>query len=78
MVDMSNFTWINQINGPDVLKFSSNALNLGNKFYDKYVEFQIPSIQALGGDTTAGLPAALSIELLSDVYLLRCGVKNLL
>jgi len=69
LVDMANFTWINQINGTDVLNFSSNALYLGNRFYDKYVEFKIPSIQVLGGDTTPGLPTALNIEILSDVYL---------
>jgi len=68
LVDMSNFTWINQVVGTDVLKFASNALYLGNRFYDKYVEFKIPSIQVLGGDVTAGLPAALSIQALSDVY----------
>jgi hypothetical protein len=69
IVDLSNFTWINQVLGPDVIKFSSNALYLANRFYDKYVELRIPSIQELGGDTVTPLGIALSIAALSDVYL---------
>jgi hypothetical protein len=69
MVDLSNFTWINQVLGPDVIKFASNALYLANKFYDKYVELRIPSIQELGGDITSALGTALSIAALSDVYI---------
>lgn len=69
LVDLSNFTWINQVVGSDVLKFSSNALYLANKFYDKYLEFKVPSIEELGGDTVQNLGIALSIAPLSDVYL---------
>lgn len=69
MVDISNFTWLNQILGNSVIKFSTNTLYLGNKFYDKYVEFKIPSIQKLGGDLSVGFPADLAIKALSDVYL---------
>jgi hypothetical protein len=77
LVDMSNFTWINQITGTDVLKFASNSLYLGNRFYDKYLQFKIPSIQELGGDTTAGFPAALNIELLSDVYITYSTITSI-
>lgn len=77
LVDLSNFTWINQVNGTDVLKFSSNALSLGGKFYDKYVEFKVPSVQELGGDNTAGLPAALGIAALSDVYLTYSTITSI-
>jgi len=68
MLDLTNFTWINQVTGNSVIKFSLNALYLGNKFYDKYVEFKIPSVQELGGGTDPGLETALSIAPLSDVY----------
>ena len=68
LVDLSNFTWINQVNGNDVLKFSSNALYLANRFYDKYIELKIPSVQSLGGQSDPGIEAALSIASLSDVY----------
>jgi hypothetical protein len=67
LVDLSNFTWINQALGNDVIKFSSNALFLVNRFYDKYVEFRVPSIQALAGGI-GNLGVALSIQPLSDVY----------
>ena len=74
LVDLSNFTWINQILGNDVLKFSRNSLFLGNRFYDKYVEFKVPSIQELGhaiGDYPTGdnLEDALKIGMLSDIYI---------
>lgn len=69
MVDLSNFTWINQVSGNDVLKFSSNALYLGNRFYDKYIEFLVPSIENLGGDESPEIGQALLIQALSDVYI---------
>lgn len=68
-VDLSNFTWINQVLGDDVIKFSSNPIFLGNRTYDKYIEFYVPSVQNLGGDTVTNLGNALNIETLSDVYL---------
>jgi hypothetical protein len=69
IVDLSNFTWINQELGTNVRKFSPNALYLANRFYDKYVQLRIPSVQELGGDTTSNLGQALSIQALSDVYI---------
>ena len=69
LVDISDFTWIKQINGDAVQKFASNTLYLVNRFYDKYIEFKIPSIQELGGGTGPGLETALSIAQLSDVYI---------
>jgi hypothetical protein len=67
-VDMSNFTWIKQIQGSQVIKFSKEPIYLGNRFYDKYTELKIPSIQSLGGDALTALGQALNIEILSDVY----------
>lgn len=72
LVDLSNFTYIKQpetLGNGDVTKFSANSLYLGNKFYDKYVEFKIPSVYALGNDTTSDLGQELNIEALSDVYM---------
>ena len=68
LVDLSNFTWLNQVLGNDVIKFSTNALYLANRFYDKYVELKVPSVQILGGDVTTDLGIALGIKSLSDVY----------
>lgn len=68
MVDLSNFTWLNQVLGNDVIKFSSNALYLANRFYDKYIELRVPSVQALGGQSTEPIESALLIQALSDVY----------
>jgi hypothetical protein len=68
LVDLSNFTWINQVTGGQVIKFSSDALYLANRFYDKHVELRIPSVEYLGGGTDAGLEQGLSIKALSDVY----------
>lgn len=67
-VDLANFTWINQVVGNEVLKFSLNTLYLANKFYDKYVELKIPSIESLGGQTAEPIESALNIKALSDVY----------
>ena len=74
MVDLSNFSYLKQpvaLGNSNVVKFSSNALYLGNKFYDKYIEFKIPSVYALGNDLkSAGtLGLGLDIEQNSDVYL---------
>ena len=68
MVTLSNFTWINQILGNDVLKFSTNNLFLAGKFYDKYIEFKVPSVQQLGGNTAQPIEQALQIKSLSDVF----------
>jgi hypothetical protein len=70
LVDLSNFTWAKQVQGNnDVLKFSSNTLLLGNRFYDKYVEFMVPSVQNLGGDIGTLLGQTLNIKTLSDVFI---------
>jgi len=72
LVDLSNFTYIKQpqaLASADVVKFDTNALHLGNKFYDKYVEFKIPSIQNLGGDNITYIGQSLNIAQLSDVYI---------
>jgi len=76
LVDLANFTYAKQpqtigIYGGDVVKFSPTTLFLGNRYYDKYIEFLIPSIQSLGGDTTAtpALGGTLNIIPGSDVYI---------
>lgn len=76
LIDLSNFTWLKQVTGNDVNRFSSNTLYLGNRFYDKYVELQIPSVGELGGDTTPGIASALNISALSDVYVTYSTVAN--
>lgn len=68
LVNLSNFSWINQILGNDVLKFASQNVYLAGKFYDKFVEFKVPSVEALGGQSDPGIEADLSIQSLSDVY----------
>jgi len=80
-VSLSNFTWAKQFSGSlvtDVLHFSPNTLQLGNKFYDKYIEFKVPSVQNLGGDTTTTLGQTLNIRALSDVVMTfsNIGVIN--
>lgn len=77
-VDLSNFTWLGQILGNSVLKFSPNALFLGNRFYDKYVEFKVPSVQKLGGNNTEPIEQALSIQTLSDVYFTYTSISNII
>jgi len=84
MVDLSNFSYFKQgvaLGSADVVKFATTALYLGNRFYDKYVEFKIPSIYALGNDTAGGfdssLGQALDIMPLSDVYLTYSTVPTI-
>lgn len=80
LANLANFTYAKQpqiITG-NVIKFSPNALFLGNRFYDKYIEFKIPSIQELGGDTTSHLGQTLDITSLSDVYLAFSTVFDIL
>lgn len=75
LVDLANFTYGKQLQVPDnnIIKFATNALYLGNRFYDKYLEFKIPSIQTLGGvnkgSVTENIESELSIQNLSDVYI---------
>ena len=70
-VFLTNFTW-NRYNigvNQSIYNFSSNALFLGNKFYDKYLEIKIPSITQLSNDDTTQLGKALNIKKLSNVYI---------
>jgi len=71
LVDLSNFTWINQILGNDVIKFTTDTLYLANRFYDKYVELKVPSVQYIGGTSgtwDGSIAELLEIKPLSDVY----------
>lgn len=79
LVDLANFTYAKQSQtfGNNVIKFSTNTLFLGNRFYDKYIEFKVPSVQSLGGDTTTSLGASLKITSLSDVYLTYSTILNI-
>ena len=77
LVDMSNFTWIKQVQGSDVNKFSSNTLYLGNRFYDKYVELKIPSIGVLGGDQSSAVGLALNIAPLSDAHITYSTIETI-
>lgn len=77
LVDLSNFTWLKQITGTDVNKFSSNTLYLGNRFYDKYIEFKIPSIGVLGGAVAEDIESKLNIEALSDVYITYSTIETI-
>jgi hypothetical protein len=73
LVDLSNFTYIKQpdaLGSANVMKFASNILYLGNKFYDKYVEFKVPSVYALGANTPdTSMGSVLGVKNLSDVFL---------
>ncbi len=69
LVDMSNFSWIKQVQGNYVMKFAVEPLYLGNRFYDKYLELSIPSIGTLGGQTAEDIESKLMIKQLSDVFL---------
>jgi len=71
-VDLANFCYAKQPQtlGSNVIKFSSNTLFLGNRYYDKYIELKIPSIQVLGANTpSSDLGVALNVKALSDVYI---------
>jgi len=64
LIDLANFTWIKQIlPSSNVIKFDSNTLHLGNRFYDKYVLLKVPSIQYSGGDgVSQNLAKSLGIK----------------
>ena len=82
LVDLANFTYAKQTEtlGSNVVKFSSNTLFLGNRYYDKYVELKVPSVQVLGGDTTASpaLGGALDIKTLSDVFITYSTIDQII
>lgn len=74
-VDLSNFTYRKQTydssvvsNPADVIKFNSNSIYLANKFYDKYIEFKVPSVSVLGDDTSSDIGIKLNVKQSSDVY----------
>jgi hypothetical protein len=83
LVDLINFTYIKQdeIRTGGVTKFSANALFLGSKLYDKYVEFKIPSVYALGNDTFGGFDSSLgqflNVKPLSDVHITYSTVPTI-
>ena len=82
LVDLSNFTYINQaivIGNSNVMKFASNTLYLGNKFYDKYIELKIPSIQELASETVdTSLGQLLDIKSGSDVYITYSSIDSII
>jgi hypothetical protein len=76
MVDLSNFTYRKQtydasvvFSPSDVIKFNPNSIYLANKFYDKYIEFKVPSVSVLGDDRNTNLGNTLLIKQSSDVFI---------
>ena len=69
MVDLANFTYAKQPLATNVVNFASNTLFLGNRFYDKYIKFEVPSVQELGGDGDTSLGSILAVNSLSDVHI---------
>lgn len=68
LIDFANFTWRNQQQTTGkVIKFSINPLQLGNKFYDKYIEFSIPSISFLSNDRNEDISNDVLISRNTDV-----------
>lgn len=80
LVDLANFTYAKQsdILAGGVIKFATNTLFLGNRFYDKYIEFKVPSVQELGGDVTTNLGKKLGINQLSDVLITYSSIFNII
>jgi hypothetical protein len=81
LVDLSNFTYIKQadaLSSAAVVQFSSNVLHLGNKFYDKYILFKIPSVQALSSDRSTLLGNSLLINALSDIYIIYSEIDSVI
>lgn len=80
LVDLSNFCYIKQpqIIQNNVIQFSSQALFLGNRFYDKFIEIKIPSIQKLGGDNVSSIGQALNVNALSDVYVTYSTIYSII
>lgn len=80
LIDLANFTWIKQdeVSPSAVIKFDSNTLHLGNRFYDKYVLLKVPSIQYSGGNgVSQTLAKSLGIKNLSDVYLTYSTISDI-
>lgn len=81
-VYLANFIWSKQM---DEFKFNLNSLHIGNKFYDKYLEFKIPSIYHLGNDwykdvnnniTSTKLPSLLKIDSLAPLNINFSLINN--
>jgi hypothetical protein len=79
MVDLSNFSYFKNdwTKGSNVVKFATQALYLGNRFYDKYVEFKIPSIYQLGAESITDIAQKLDIKALSDVFVTYSTVPTI-
>jgi len=84
LVDLSNFTYrkqtsdINIVTTPsNLIKFNSNAIYLANKFYDKYIEFKVPSVSVLGSDVNTNLGTTLNIKQSSDVFINFSTINNI-
>jgi len=82
-VDLANFTYVKQHQAIEnsLLKFSSDALFLGNRFYDKYIEFKIPSVTSLNGKgepSDEHIEQLLDVKLLSDVYITYSTIFDIL
>lgn len=72
MIDLANFTYAkqSQILSGGVIKFATNTLFLGNRFYDKYIEFKVPSVQSLGSNSpTTLLGDIMKVNYGSDVFI---------
>jgi hypothetical protein len=79
LLDLSNFTYRKQTydasimygkSPSDIIKFNPNAIYIANKFYDKYIEFKVPSISVLGDNTPAtNLGTVLNVKQSSDVFI---------
>jgi len=81
LIDLANFTYAKQAQIVDgnVIKFAENTLFLGNKFYDKYLELLIPSVQALGNQSLGkDIESALAIKQLSDVHISYSTIYDLI
>jgi hypothetical protein len=81
LIDLANFTYAKQAQIVDgnVIKFAENTLFLGNKFYDKYLELFIPSVQALGNQSLGkDIESVLAIKQLSDVHISYSTIYDLI
>jgi hypothetical protein len=79
--DLANFTYAKQPQtfGSNVIKFATNTLFLGNRFYDKYIEFKIPSVQVLGANTPdTSMGQLLNIKYLSDIYITYSTIDQII
>jgi hypothetical protein len=81
LIDLANFTYAKQLDiiNNGVIKFATNTLNLGNRFYDKYVEFKVPSVQQLGiNSPVTNLGTALQVKNGSDVFITYSSITDII